>query len=227
MKKILLSSLVLNLIFVSCGQNELNIEDCSIQLSEVCFTQSINYAHKLSYKENENLFLASKGIGDFDAFPEEISTNFKAPILLKEVNNKTPFTFTTKITPFFRKAYDAGVIYIFANKNWWQKLSFEIDESGQRRIKCSKTRNALDKNNYQSVTHKDVYFKISSDTKNIGFYYSLDNKQWELLRLYKNDLPSTIWLGLSSQSPLGEGMITCFEGCKFIERNNKFNINYD
>jgi uncharacterized protein len=44
-----------------------------------------------------------------------------------------------------------------------------------------------------------------------GFYYSLDDKTWQLIRLFGNDYPAAIWLGISAQSPLGEGTSAAFE----------------
>ena len=53
--------------------------------------------------------------------------------------------------------------------------------------------------------------KISSDTNTIGFYYSLDKTTWQLIRLFKNDYPGSIWVGISTQSPVGEGTSAVFE----------------
>lgn len=38
-----------------------------------------------------------------------------------------------------------------------------------------------------------MYMKISSDTKTIGFYYSLDKELWQLVRLFRNDYPSFVF----------------------------------
>ncbi len=56
-----------------------------------------------------------------------------------------------------------------------------------------------------------VYLKISSDTKTVGFYYSLDNRTWQLIRLFKNEYPATLWLGVSAQSPTGRGTSVLFQ----------------
>jgi hypothetical protein len=61
--------------------------------------------------------------------------------------------------------------------------------------------------------------KISSDTKVVGFYYSTDSLKWNLARLYKNNYPETIWLGISSQSPMGDGNATYFEDCILVEKS--------
>jgi regulation of enolase protein 1 (concanavalin A-like superfamily) len=53
--------------------------------------------------------------------------------------------------------------------------------------------------------------KISSDTQTVGFYYSIDNQSWQLIRLFRNEYPEKIWLGVSAQSPLGNGTSASFE----------------
>ena len=64
-----------------------------------------------------------------------------------------------------------------------------------------------------------VYMKISSDTKTVGFYYSLDKKSWQLIRLFKNDYPASIWVGISTQSPLGEGTTAVFEDLSLAQQS--------
>jgi hypothetical protein len=61
--------------------------------------------------------------------------------------------------------------------------------------------------------------KISSDTKTVGFYYSTDDKEWQLIRLFKNEYPAKIWLGISSQSPVGDGNASTFENLALTQRS--------
>jgi regulation of enolase protein 1 (concanavalin A-like superfamily) len=86
------------------------------------------------------------------------------------------------------------------------KMAMEMDERGKTTIGTS------DDNNHDVIVEKSVSMKISSDTKTVGFYYSLDGESWQLIRLFKNDYPASIWVGISSQSPLGEGTSAVFEG---------------
>ncbi|EPR14793.1 hypothetical protein M527_27725 [Sphingobium indicum IP26] len=60
------------------------------------------------------------------------------------------------------------------------------------------------------MTAPNVWMKISSDTKTVGFYYSTDQKSWQLIRLFKNDYPQKLWVGVSAQSPQGKGSVTQF-----------------
>ena len=52
--------------------------------------------------------------------------------------------------------------------------------------------------------------KISSDTRTVASYYSLDQKNWQLVRLYKNDYPNELWVGISAQCPIGKGTVDHF-----------------
>ena len=46
-----------------------------------------------------------------------------------------------------------------------------------------------------------IYYKISSDTHTIASYYSLDGKEWQMVRLYKNNYPKNLLVGFSSLAP--------------------------
>jgi hypothetical protein len=79
------------------------------------------------------------------------------------------------------------------------------------RMVSVRTIGTSDDNNHDVIEAKSVYMKISSDTKTVGFYYSLDKTIWQLIRLFKNDYPAAIGVGISTQSPLGEGTSAVFE----------------
>mgnify|MGYP000003821844 FL=1 len=53
--------------------------------------------------------------------------------------------------------------------------------------------------------------KISSDTHTIASYYSLDKKEWHMVRLYRNEYPDQIYLGISSQCPQHGGCTSIIE----------------
>lgn len=60
----------------------------------------------------------------------------------------------------------------------WQKLAFEQDEYGNHRIVTVRTQGTSDDNNHDKLDVSSVYLKISSDTKTIASYYSIDKKRW-------------------------------------------------
>jgi uncharacterized protein len=54
-----------------------------------------------------------------------------------------------------------------------------------------------------------VYMRLSSDGTTLGSYFSEDGNIWHMARLYKNDFPKKLLLGLSSQSPKDDAH-TCY-----------------
>ncbi len=212
--------LALVLIMIQCQEKTTNPgEECSIELMGVNFTRSLNDAAEHTTLQNGKLRLQSEAKKDFFNDPDGKLTNSSAPVLVTKVDNAKPFTFTVRVTPEFITTYDAGAVYIFSTEKLWQKFAFEQDEQGRSRIVSVRTIETSDDNNHDIIDQESVYLKISSDTKTVGFYYSTDNTNWNLARLYRNDYPGTVWLGLSAQSPMGDGSSADFEECSLTEKS--------
>jgi regulation of enolase protein 1 (concanavalin A-like superfamily) len=98
-------------------------------------------------------------------------------------------------------------------------MAFEMDERRRTRMVTVRTTGTSDDNNHDVVTQQSVHMKISSDTKTVGFYYSLDDQSWQLIKLFKNEYPQKIWMGASAQSPVGNGMSATFEGVSLTQKS--------
>ena len=194
-------------------------EECHIALPGITFTRSLNGAAAHAKVEDGTLTLASEAKRDNFRDPDGKLSNNTAPVLLTEIDNKKPFTLTAKVTPTFLKTYDAGTLYIYVKEDLWLKMAMEMDERQKTRMVSVRTIGTSDDNNHDVVTSKSVYMKISSDTKTVGFYYSLDKKTWQLIRLFKNDYPASIWMGISTQSPLGKGTSAVFEDISLTKQS--------
>ncbi|MBS7256774.1 DUF1349 domain-containing protein [Flavobacterium branchiicola] len=195
---------------------------CDIKLPNIHFTKSINGADTLIKKDSKgNLTFAVGAKKDFFSDPNNQLSNNTAPILLSKVNNKKPFTLVAKITPEFTEKglYNAGVLYIYVNDNFYQKQCFEQDERGNHRIVTVRTIGTSDDNNHDIVKGGTVYMKISSDTRTVASYYSLDKKNWQMVRLYKNNYPSEIWVGISTQCPVDKGTQSIFEEISLTQKS--------
>jgi regulation of enolase protein 1 (concanavalin A-like superfamily) len=206
-----LSLLLLSLTARQVSPDEMKTEDCRIRLPGITFTRSLNEAAAHAKVEDGRITVASEARRDNFRDPNGKFSNSTAPLLLAEVDNKQPFTLTAKVTPTFLKTYDAGALFIYVKEDLWLKMAMEMDERQKTRMVSVRTIGTSDDNNHDVIEAKSVHMKISSDTKTVGFYYSLDTKSWQLIRLFKNDYPPTIWLGISAQSPLGEGTSVLFE----------------
>jgi hypothetical protein len=182
-----------------------------IALPGTVFTRSLNGAAAGAKVEGSRITLASGAKSDNFRDPDGKLSNSSAPALLAEVDNTQPFTLTARVTPTLRETYDAGALYIWVREDLWLKMAMERDERGKARIVTVRTIGTSDDNNHDVVEAEGVRMKISSDTRTVGFYYSLDGSSWQLVRLFRNDYPKSIWLGISSQSPVGNGTSAEFD----------------
>jgi len=222
MKKVLLNLLSIMTVMSCCSTPEVTEgEECSVIVSGVEFTKSLNGAGDGATVESDKLVLRSNAKCDNFNDPDGKLSNSTAPVLLTKTDNTQPFTFIAKVTPTFIDTYDAGTIYVYLNPKLWFKFAFERDERMKTRIVTVRTIETSDDNNHDVVDNESVYMKISSDIKTIGFYYSIDKENWQLVRLFKNDYPAEIWVGLSAQSPIGNGTSVTFEECSVIQSSIK------
>ena len=199
-----------------------NGSPCDIKLSSIHFTKAINGADTLIKTEaNEKIVFKAGEKSDYFSDPDGKLSNTTAPMLLSKVDNTKPFTLTAKVTPEFTKTglYNAGVLYIYVNDSFYQKFCFEQDERGNHRIVTVRTMGTSDDNNHDVVKEPTVYMKISSDTKTVASYYSLDKKNWQMVRLYKNNYPKEIWMGISTQCPVEKGTQSIFEEISLEEKS--------
>jgi len=167
--------------------------ECEIKVGDVTFTRSINGADTcVSLLADGALeFRCREGL-DFFCDPN---------------------TLTAKVTPEITAEglYNAADLFVYVNDTLWQKLAFEQDEYGNHRIVSVRTQGTSDDNNHDRIDAKSVYMKISSDTRTIASYYSLDKKEWHMVRLYRNYYPDSIYLGISSQCPQRGGCTSRIE----------------
>ncbi len=204
------------LFLLSCTQASFQADDCSVTLNGIVFTKFLNKEKGASEQMGINkLLMKSSEKTDYFNEPDESARYGNAPILLTPVNNKMPFTFVAKVTPQFIQTYDAGALYIFVNQDMWHKFAYEMDERKTTRLVTVRTFGSSDDTNHDTCSASSVFLKISSNCKQVGFYYSQDSVNWQITRMYKNAYPANIWLGISTQSPLGAGNSCAFESCTF------------
>ena len=212
MKKNLSAGVALLLgISMQASAQDLGSVATKIELPGITFDLALNGAQDHVKTGEGTLSLSSPAKRDNFVDPDGKLSNNTAPMLLTKIDNAKPFTFTAKVKPTFLDTYDAGALYIWVRDDLWLKMAMERDEGGRTRLVTVRTTGTSDDNNHDVVSAASVYMKISSDTTTVGFYYSVDKKQWQLIRLFKNEYPQTLWLGVSSQSPVGNGNTSVFE----------------
>ena len=183
------------------------VTDCKISAGNITFTNAINGAENCVKLLDDGAleFHCAEGL-DFFSDPNGKLSNTTLPILLVPVENTKPFTLIAKVTPEFTTEglYNAADLFVYSCDSLWQKLAFEQDEYGNHRIVTVRTQGTSDDNNHDKLD-------VSSDTKTIASYYSIDKKRWNMVRLYKNCYPKNIYLGISSQCPQKGSCTSRFE----------------
>ncbi len=222
MKKfIFLSIMMLSFIPAKCNINNnsgntIKTEDISITFSGIHFSKAVNNAEKYCNFNDSTLIVDGITGTNYFIAPDGSRSEATAPILLTEIDNEKSFTFTTRLDSKIEKVYDAGTVYIYIDNENWLKFAFERDEKNRCRAVTVRTEGSSDDNNHDIIEQSYVYLRISSNTKQIGYYYSLDGINWNLARIYKNKYPSKIWLGISSQSPKQGNNIVSFRNMSLI-----------
>lgn len=180
------------------------VQDCDVTLGGIHFTKMINDADKqVGEKDGVVRFIAPEGTDLFIDPNGGKLTQTSAKVLFTEIDNTKPFTFSARIKPGFTKEglYHQGNLMVLANDTLWQKFCFEQDERGKHRVVTVRTVGTSDDNNHDVINQDYIYYKISSDTHTIASYYSLDGKEWQMVRLYKNNYPKNLLVGFSSLAP--------------------------
>jgi uncharacterized protein len=213
------------LLFIGCtNSNSDNANNIAKDSSKIIplgfdmqFDTSMNNADKQMMKDKDSITLTSTKETDFFIEPGGAYEKSDAPLLLKKVDNTKPFTLTAELKPEHIVKYDAGMLFIFVDEKHWVKFAFEADERMNTRVVTVRTNETSDDNNHEVVKDSIIFLKISSDAKSVGFYHSTDNKIWNLVRVFKNEFPKNILVGIGTQSPAGNGNKTIFYGVQFSE----------
>ncbi len=191
------------------------LTDCDLTFGNVHFTKALNGADKQVTDSAGIVTFLAKPHADYFIDPNDGKlTQNNSAVLMTEVDNTKPFTFLAKMKPGFTPngLYNAAALFVYANDSLYQKFCFEQDERGNHRVVTVRTVGTSDDNNHEVFNDIEfIYYKISSDAHTIASYYSLDGKEWQMVRLYENTYPACLYLGICSQAPQSEECISTFE----------------
>ena len=222
-KMILLSALTLTL--VACGGKQAippvedavneKLTDCDMTISGIHFTKALNGADGQVTDSAGIVTFRAKPHADYFNDPNDGKlSQSNAAVLLTEVDNTKPFTFSARLKSGFTKdgLYNAAALFVYVSDLLYQKFCFEQDERGNHRVVTVRTVGTSDDNNHEVQNDAEhIYYKISSDAHTIASYYSLDGKQWQMVRLYQNNYPDRLYLGICSQAPQSDECVSTFD----------------
>lgn len=174
----------------------------------------IEYANSYNWENDELVIDAKANTNLFVTHNKKLNVT-NVPMLLKEVEGD--FEFHAKVKPQLRKKWDAGVLMVYVNDNFWGKLCFEKTVEGPNRI-ISVVNNFVSDDAKSDIIHSDsVYLRIVKKDKSFRFAYSLTGLKWTTVRYFTLNEMEDLKIGFSSQSPAGLSCESKFSEMKLAE----------
>lgn len=136
------------------------------------------------------------------AFPEPVAN---AALYYTELTGD--FVFQTKVELEFKNLYDAAALLVYENENVWAKLALENSDLPCRKpaVVSVVTNRISDDCNGPVMEGNRVWFQISRVDDCFAFHYSVDGKEYQMVRVFTLPVGKTVKVGFEAQAPMGEG----------------------
>ena len=131
------------------------------------------------------------------------------------------FLFSAKIEVGFQSTFDAGVLMIYVNADYWAKLCFEYSPQRQPMVVSVINRGVSDDCNSVVIDGNVVYLRIAKIGKTFALHYSLDGRYWHFVRYFTFGIADPVKIGFSSQAPTGEGCTAMFSEVAYTQTTLK------
>jgi regulation of enolase protein 1 (concanavalin A-like superfamily) len=140
---------------------------------------------------------------DYFQDPAGVLRNDSAPYLHLEVSGD--FTTRVLVSHPFRFTYDAAALMVRQDALHWAKLCFEGTDYGTHAVVSVVTNGTSDDANGINYHWGQVWLQMVRKGNLFALHYAPDGKQWNMVRLFRLDLPQAVQVGMVAQCPIGEG----------------------
>lgn len=125
------------------------------------------------------------------------------------------FSLSTHVAVTFASTFDAGVIVLWVDDDYWAKLCFEYSPQGEPMIVTVVNNGISDDCNSVALTRRDIYLRATRLENTFAFHYSEDGVYWRMVRYFTLLRRTPLQVGLSSQSPTGKGCTATFDEIRY------------
>ena len=153
--------------------------------------------------------------------PSNGAVNMNAPFYYQETDGD--FVFKAKVSLNFVSTYDACVLIAYDNDTLWAKACFEFSDFGKHTVVTVMTHQYSDDGNGINVDGNSVWLQLSRKDDLFAVHYSLDGENYFMARLARLPMHKRIKVGMSAQSPIGQGGDRNFENIS-LEHKTLTNI---
>ncbi|MBN2069028.1 MAG: DUF1349 domain-containing protein [Opitutales bacterium] len=127
------------------------------------------------------------------------------------------FTLQAKAHAKHKSKWEAAMLVVYIDEDYWAKLCFENQEPGIQRMVSVVTNQISDDAYSDIVNGSDVYMRVTKKGQEIQFSYSNDGENWVGIRYFRLNSDKPLSVGFSSQSPIGQGLTSFFSDIKYTE----------
>lgn len=163
--------------------------------------------------KNNSLTIVAGAKTDMFRDPNVTYNTDNAPKLLFQPD--ADFVLTTSIQHAFASKWDGGAIVLIEDSLNWVKFCFEKDYTGARRVVSVVTKDISDDCNSAAIAGNKVFYKIAKADNVITLYYSIDRKNWLLIRHFQFNHTRPLKLGFLAQSPTGDRCTVQFTDIRY------------
>jgi uncharacterized protein len=187
--------------------------DDTMTLAELSIPLSWSTPPAAWYRIDTGLRIEAGPVTDLFADPGGSTPTLNAPRLQGPVG-AGDFQLSARLTVGFGGTYDAGALLVWADRNHWAKLCFELSPQGQPMIVSVVTRGRSDDANGFTVDGGSAWLRVSRLGPAYAFHASIDGLLWHFVRYFDlNGRPAE--LGFVAQSPTRQGCAVTFEHLSF------------
>jgi len=176
----------------------------------------MNKANYISETKNS---IEIEAPGKSDYFIDMFGRKERADAPFYYEKRKGDFVMRVKVRPEFKKAYDAGGLFIYDSAKKWIKLEFEMTDLGYPSVVSVVTDGFSDDcNGERQVETEEIWLQVARKGNNWVLYHSDSGKKWKMARYFPLKMKEEVRIGLEAQSPIGNGCKVEFSNFK-IEDN--------
>jgi regulation of enolase protein 1 (concanavalin A-like superfamily) len=155
--------------------------------------------------------VTAPGRTDWFVDPGGDAVTASAPLLLTPVDGD--FQLRAYVRADLRTTFDAGALFVHADGTTWAKFAMERSPEGADTVVTVVTRGVSDDANGVPVAAAGrTWLRVSRTGAVYAFHHSADGERWSLARLFTLGPVAGHRVGLSVQSPLGDGLTARFSG---------------
>ena len=187
------------------------------------------WLNKSDIEKNDNkiIITAPEKTDFFNGNTSEIQEGFlpqilaNAPFYYTEIEGN--FVMRVKVSHDFKDTYDSASIMVLKDLKCWAKACYEYTDFGTHAVVSVVTNGFSDDANGCNLEGNTAWLQMCRVGNNFAFHYSIDGKNFYMMRYFTLPANPVMKVGLLAQAPIGKGGKRIYENLS-IEKKTVKNI---